>query len=173
MRALNLRSLLVAVVVFSAPALVAAQRPSSQQAQQMLRNNPALIEQLRQRIATSGLTPDQVRARLRAEGYPENLLDPYLEGGNQGQGQGQTGGSGQPSSDVFAAVRELGVADTADLDSLRCGTGSDTLSSSADLFGLFGGSTGTARPLAAGSSASDTLRYNQVRRRTADECAIQ
>ena len=36
---------------------------------------PALLQQLRQRILTSGLTPDQVRARLKAEGYPETLLD--------------------------------------------------------------------------------------------------
>ena len=46
----------------------------------MLQTNPALFQQLRQKIMTSGLTPDQVRARLRAEGYPENLLDAYLPG---------------------------------------------------------------------------------------------
>ena len=63
--------LIAGLLVFSAPAV--AQNPA--QAQQMLQNNPALLQQLRQRILTSGLTPDQVRARLRAEGYPENLLD--------------------------------------------------------------------------------------------------
>ena len=53
--------------------------PNGDAAQQMLQN-PALLQQLRQKLLTSGLTPDQVRARLRAEGYPENLLDAYLPG---------------------------------------------------------------------------------------------
>ena len=44
----------------------------------MLRANPELAAQIRDRIQNSGLTPDQVRARLRAEGYPENLLDAYF-----------------------------------------------------------------------------------------------
>ncbi len=43
---------------------------------EQLRRNPELI---RERIAQSGLTPDQVRAQLRAAGYPENILDAYLE----------------------------------------------------------------------------------------------
>jgi len=123
MRALNLRSLLVAVVVFAAPSIVAAQLPSPQQAQQMLQNNPQLVEQLRQRIMTSGMTPDQVRERLREEGYPENLLDAYLPGGGAGGagGAGTTGGAtGMGAADVFSAVRELGVADTTGFDMLRC-----------------------------------------------------
>ena len=57
-----------------------SQLPSPQQAQDLLRNQPALVEQLRQRIGKSGLTPDQVRSRLRAAGYPEGLLDDYLTG---------------------------------------------------------------------------------------------
>jgi len=98
-----------------------AQRPTPEQAQQMLQNNPALLQQLRQRIMTSGLTPDQVRARLRAEGYPENLLDAYLPGG-----------SGSPDStvsseDVFGAMTRLGITDTTDVDLLRCGVNADTL----------------------------------------------
>jgi hypothetical protein len=98
-----------------------AQRPTPEQAQQMLQNNPALLQQLRQRIMTSGLTPDQVRARLRAEGYPENLLDAYLPGG-----------SGSPDStvssdDVFSAMTQLGITDTTDVDLLRCGVNADTL----------------------------------------------
>ncbi|HEY5020935.1 MAG TPA: hypothetical protein VII30_00475, partial [Gemmatimonadaceae bacterium] len=98
-----------------------AQRPTPEQAQQMLQNNPALLQQLRQRIMTSGLTPDQVRARLRAEGYPENLLDAYLPGG-----------SGSPDSavssdDVFGAMTQLGITDTTDVALLRCGVNADTL----------------------------------------------
>jgi polysaccharide biosynthesis/export protein len=55
------------------------QLPSPDQAQELLQN-PQVIEQLRQRLEQSGLTPDQVRSRLRAAGYPENLLDDYLQG---------------------------------------------------------------------------------------------
>ena len=68
--------LIAGLLAIATPSL--AQNPA--QAQQMLQNNPAMLQQLRQRIMTSGLTPDQVRARLRAEGYPESLLDAYLPG---------------------------------------------------------------------------------------------
>ena len=75
-------ALLVTLAAISINAEAAlAQNPSPAQAQQMLQNNPALLQQLRQRIMSSGLTPDQVRARLRAEGYPETLLDAYLPPG--------------------------------------------------------------------------------------------
>src|SRR5256885_5893849 len=110
--------LLVAVVAVSAkPA--AAQNPA--QAQQMLQNNPALLQQLRQRLMTSGLTPDQVRARLRAQGYPESLLDAYLPGGASSDQQiGST-------EDVLSAISQLGIADTTDIDLLRCGVDADQL----------------------------------------------
>src|SRR5215207_1107528 len=45
-----------------------------------LMRNPSVVDQLRRQLGTSGLTPDQVRARLRAAGYPENMLDDYLAG---------------------------------------------------------------------------------------------
>lgn len=85
--------------------------PSPAQAQELLRNRPELVERLRQEIGTSGLTPDQVRARLRAAGYPENLLDQYLTGGVV------TDSSVSP--DVFRAVRELGLVDSTDASMLR------------------------------------------------------
>lgn len=122
MRALNLRSLLVTVVVFGGPAAAAAQRPTPDQAQQMLQNNPALIQQLQQRIATSGMTPDQIRARLRAAGYPENMLDAYLPSGS-----GTTASAASNGSDIFAAVRQLGIADSLDAALMRCGINPDTL----------------------------------------------
>lgn len=49
------------------------QAPLSPAQIEMLRRNPELI---RQYIRGSGLTPDQIRARLRSAGYPEDLLDP-------------------------------------------------------------------------------------------------
>jgi polysaccharide export outer membrane protein len=108
-----------ALIVGASPAL--AQNPSASQAQQMLQNNPALLQQLRQRIMTSGLTPDQVRARLKAEGYPENLLDAYLGGGTA------TPDNAATPEEVFSAIAKLGIADTSEVDLLRCGMGADSL----------------------------------------------
>jgi polysaccharide biosynthesis/export protein len=112
-----LRSLLVAAS-FLLPTLAAAQvptvRPTPEQAQAILQARPDLLAQLRQRFANSGLTREQVRARLRAEGYPEDLLDPYLPG--------MTDAAPVPSDDVFRAVRALGIADSADVASLQAMT---------------------------------------------------
>ena len=79
MRPLLVRwAILTVAVCCSAPAVFAQQRPSPQDAEALLRANPELAAQIRDRIQNSGLTPDQVRARLRAEGYPENMLDAYF-----------------------------------------------------------------------------------------------
>jgi polysaccharide export outer membrane protein len=115
----KLGSLLIVAGLFSFTPLASAQNPSSAQAQQMLQN-PAMLQQLRQKIMTSGLTPDQVRARLRAEGYPENLLDAYLPGGTGGDTTATT-------EDVFSAISQLGIADTVEVELLRCGVNTDTL----------------------------------------------
>jgi protein involved in polysaccharide export with SLBB domain len=135
MNRLLLRPLLaVGVFLFLASAL-RAQTVSPQQAQQLLQNRPDLLNQLRQRIGGSGLSPDQIRARLRAQGYPDNLLDSYLQGeGRSGAGAGTgdpasagagalgsaagglAGNPALPSSDVFSALRELGIADSSDFD---------------------------------------------------------
>jgi len=109
----------VGLVFLADPA--SAQNPSAAQAQQMLQTNPALVQQLRQKIMTSGLTPDQVRARLRAEGYPENLLDAYLPGSTG------VADSTATTEDVFNAIGQLGLADTTEIDLLRCGVNTDTL----------------------------------------------
>ena len=141
----------VGVFLLSATA-VAAQRPTPEQAQALLQARPDLLQQLRDRLVNSGLTPDQIRARLRAEGYPETLLDAYLtelpQGGRGGQttgagvagaagaaggaGMGAAGAGGMlgapnavgglavdprnPGSDVFSALRALGIADSSDFD---------------------------------------------------------
>ncbi|MEA2763352.1 MAG: hypothetical protein QOD47_2636, partial [Gemmatimonadaceae bacterium] len=121
MTASKLGSLLtVAGLLFLVPP-VSAQNPSPAQAQQMLQTNPALVQQLRQKIMTSGLTPDQVRARLRAEGYPETLLDAYLSGSTG------VADSTATTEDVFNAIGQLGLADTTEIDLLRCGINTDTL----------------------------------------------
>src|SRR4051812_13521579 len=102
---------LLAITLLSTAARAQAV-PTPAQAQQMLQNNPALIARLQQMIQSSGMTPDQIRARLRAQGYPDALLDQYLPGASQGDS------TAVPSTDVFAAVRALGLGDSLVVDSL-------------------------------------------------------
>src|SRR4051812_50023156 len=76
------------------------QLPTPAQAREALQNQPQLVERLRQRLLESGLTPDQVRARLRASRYPEDLLDSYLMGADTTRrgppGPRALGGGGSP-----------------------------------------------------------------------------
>jgi len=118
---LKLRWLLIVILLAAASVPAAAQKPTPDQAKQMLQSNPALLDQLKQRILSSGLTPDQVRARLRAEGYPEDLLDAYLPGAT-----GTVDTTASPG-DVLSALAQLGIADTTDVQLLRCGIDPDTL----------------------------------------------
>ncbi|MEO7363522.1 MAG: SLBB domain-containing protein [Gemmatimonadaceae bacterium] len=106
---------LVALCALSAPTALFAQtspRPTPEQAAILLQTRPELVQQLRARMESSGLTPQQIRARLKAEGYPEDLLDQYLTGG-------RPSGTGAPSSQVFSAIRALGITDSTDLDDLE------------------------------------------------------
>jgi protein involved in polysaccharide export with SLBB domain len=110
--------LVLAVAMIALHAPLSAQIPSGQQlpspdqARDMLRNQPALVEQLRQRLAQSGLTPDQVRSRLRAAGYPESLLDQYLTGADTTQPV-------QMEPRTLEAVRALGVLSAEETDSIQ------------------------------------------------------
>ncbi|MEP6494696.1 MAG: SLBB domain-containing protein, partial [bacterium] len=107
--ALSILSLLSSLS--SAPAF-AQQIPNPAQAQQMLQNNPALIARLQQMMQSSGLTPEQIRERLRAQGYPDSLLDQYLPGATRSDSLTA------PGADVFAALRALGLGDSLAVDSL-------------------------------------------------------
>ena len=98
------------------------QLPSPDSARTLLRN-PSVVDQLRRQLGSSGLTPDQVRARLRASGYPENLLDDYLAGAD-------TTRQARPGPRTFDAVRALGVLGDAELDSLRVRDSSRVMSDS-------------------------------------------
>jgi polysaccharide export outer membrane protein len=88
------------------------QLPSPDQARDMLRNQPGLVQQLRERLLRSGLTPDQVRSRLRAAGYPENMLDEYLPGADSTR-------QVRPGQRTLDAVRSLGILSEAESDSLQ------------------------------------------------------
>jgi len=110
-----MRSFLIRWAVFTlalcctAPEVSAQQRPSPQEAEALLKANPELAAQIRDRIQNSGMTPDQIRARLRAEGYPENLLDAYL-----GPANTPDTSAASPAA-VAAALRVLNVqGDSAD-----------------------------------------------------------
>src|SRR6266446_7202739 len=85
----------------------AQQLPPPAQGQQMLQQalqqNPALADEIRNRIQASGLAPDQVRARLAASGYPSNLLDAYL-------GPATPGTPPSPGTSELAAVHALGLS---------------------------------------------------------------
>ncbi len=93
------------------PQLPSGQLPSPEEAEQMLRNQPELVQQLRDRLTQSGLTPDQVRARLRAAGYPEGMLDDYLQGAD-------TTHTAQFGPRTLDAVEALGVLSAEQRDSL-------------------------------------------------------
>lgn len=103
---------LCVAVATAAPVIAAQQRPSPQDAELLLRSNPDLAAQVRQRLRESGLTPEQIRSRLRAEGYPEHLLDAYL------QPPGANVPDSIPSSAALSALRALAVEPDLDDDSL-------------------------------------------------------
>src|SRR5439155_23038812 len=71
--------------------------------QQAVQQNPGLPDIIRQRILQSGLTTEQVRARLAASGYPANLLDAYLGAGGPGAAVAQ------PGATELAAIQALGL----------------------------------------------------------------
>src|SRR5436190_4655486 len=85
-----------------APGLAAAQQPSANQVQQALQQQPGLGDMVRSRISQSGLTPEQIRARLQASGYPASLLDPYFSAT-------QPAGSPPPGAQELAALQALGL----------------------------------------------------------------
>lgn len=102
-----------APLLFLAAPLIGAQQqiPTPAQAQQMIKTDPGLIARLQQMMQASGLTPDQVRQRLKAAGYSDSLLDQYLPGATQDS-------TAMPNDQVFAAVKALGIADSTLVDSL-------------------------------------------------------
>ncbi len=108
-RVLRLLFLVVAMTATSIPAV--AQRPSASEAQALLQARPELAAQVRQRLTTSGMSTEQVRQRLKAEGYPENFLDSYLPGG---AGDGRA-----PTADVVTALERLGISSDDDAAVMR------------------------------------------------------
>ena len=106
-------SLLVGTASVAAPQRPVTPVPTPAEASAILRNRPDFVKQLQARLKAMGMTPQEIRDRLRAEGYPDNLLDAYLPGA---VGADSTA---IPSDDVFGALRALNVPDLPGVDSLR------------------------------------------------------
>jgi polysaccharide export outer membrane protein len=114
--------LLLALFLTAAPGTIAAQvpvqirpgqqLPNADQARDMLQNQPDLVRQLRDKMRQSGLSEDQVRARLRAAGYPESLLDDYLAGAD-------TSLMVRPGPRTLDAAQALGILSPQEADSLQ------------------------------------------------------
>ena len=118
---LRLRPLVAAAFLLFAASPLLAQLPSASDAQALLQSRPDLVNQLRQRIQTSGMTPEQIRSRLRAAGYPETMLDSYLPGSG-GSAPGAVAASGTATElDVLTAAKQLGIVDSADFTPLAEG----------------------------------------------------
>ncbi len=83
-----------------APQLPAGMTP--EQAALLLQQNPQLGELLQQQLNTSGMTPEQVRARLGASGFAPSTLDPYLSR--------DTTGVPLPGVQTLAAMRAIGLS---------------------------------------------------------------
>src|SRR5256886_12150370 len=106
-----------------------------QQALQMLQQNPDLAALLRQRLQQSGLSAEQVRTQLAANGYPANLLDAYFGATSGGLG------APMPTAQTLAAIQALG---------LRAGLPTPTLGVDTGLLPARAAS-GRAAPLATGN----------------------
>jgi protein involved in polysaccharide export with SLBB domain len=88
--------------------LATAQTPTPAQIQQALQQQAGLGDVVRSRIAQSGLTPEQIRARLQAGGYPANLLDAYLTQAVA------PGAAPAPGAQELAAMQALGLPPISD-----------------------------------------------------------
>ncbi len=85
------------------PILAAAQQlPTVQEATRLLQTRPDLAAQLRQQVGASGLTAEQIRARLTASGYPGDFLDSYLAGAD-------TTKTAEFNRRVLEALRVVGI----------------------------------------------------------------
>jgi protein involved in polysaccharide export with SLBB domain len=108
-----LRTLFLTALAIVAPlSFVAAQGTPSQAQIQAAMTDPQIRSRILAQIRSSGMTPDQIRTQLKSMGYGDDVIAQLM-----GAATGDTTMS--LSSDVFAAIRSLGMADSTLLDSLR------------------------------------------------------
>src|SRR5207302_5118616 len=85
-----------------------ATSPQAQAAQ----NNAAIRARVAASVKGSGMSADQIRLQLKSMGYSDNVI-------NQVIGAPGADTTGAVSEDVFLALRSLGIADSARVDSMR------------------------------------------------------
>jgi len=89
----------ISVLAFGPP-IASTQQPTASQVQQALQQQAGLGDMVRARIGESGLSAEQIRARLLANGYPATLLDAYM---------GSNAAPSAPGSQELAAIQVLGL----------------------------------------------------------------
>ena len=146
-----MKAALFVLLAATAPEMgLAAQNPSAAQVQQALQQQPGLGDMVRSRIAQSGLTPEQVRTRLQASGYPSSLLDVYLTESGPGQAPA-------PGAMELAAMRALGLPSVGGVLPVDTGIIRIVRSEPSDVFGVdvFQRTTTQFLPLLAGPVPAD------------------
>lgn len=88
------------------------QIPVSRQQAEAILQDPAQARLILERLRTSGMSPQEIRAQLRAAGLPSGLLDAYLEF------DADSVIAPLPGGDVVEAMRVLGLGDFSLQDSL-------------------------------------------------------
>jgi polysaccharide export outer membrane protein len=88
----------------------AGQAQAARQAVESRLGRAVSVDEIERAVRTSGLTPQQIRARLQAAGYDPALAEPFL-GGREGTGVGAAGtASSSPQTQGFAeALQALGL----------------------------------------------------------------
>jgi protein involved in polysaccharide export with SLBB domain len=94
------------IVLVSSPA-AAQTRPTEQQM-----SDPAIRARIAAQVKASGMSPDQIRIKLKAQGYSDEVINQILGG----PGVDTTAALNE---DVFAALAVIGVMDSSSVDSLR------------------------------------------------------
>jgi polysaccharide biosynthesis/export protein len=105
------RTLFALVSLCVSADVVSAQTPTPGQAQAAMAD-PAVRARILAQVRASGMTQDQIRARLKTAGYTDEIISQLL-------GTAGVDTLAAVSDDVFGAVRTLGVMDSTALDSLQ------------------------------------------------------
>jgi protein involved in polysaccharide export with SLBB domain len=164
----QIRVILCTLALLVVPVALLAQQPtqeelmrqlppgvSPEQAAQLLQQRPELAALFRQRLAQSGMTSADVRARLRSAGYPSSMLDAYL---------GPDTATTPPSEQMVSAASTLGIASFSVEDSLRLR--GDTLALRMHRDSLRADSLAVAEALDAGRRGLELFGLDVFRRAT-------
>jgi polysaccharide export outer membrane protein len=117
---------------------------------------PVSNQEIAEALRNSGLSPDQVRARLRAGGYDTTLADPYLRPG----GMTAQGGT-QGSAGFVQALRTLGIL-TAEVGTTTTQQQNDVVDEDADTLAVATGGVFGKNVFRRGTSAFDPIAGGPV-----------